>query len=536
MEGERQHHHNNDLERWRFRDSGGFLSSDHNNILFPKGFPAAAGNYIRPPPSSFTHLNNNQFILPYDNKPVFSTPSYLEEWGDKFRINPNSLRVSNDALFQVNPYPARDPGFSLNPTPRSVYNDDLETMFNRMSLLSSGGNDRFRTFPCGNMRKGFGLAGNPNTNSSSSSSNNNRSTRFVGGGFVSPPHPPPPRNTSSSGSGRGERCYKFTSVEEVRGKIVAVTKEQQSCRVLQQKLGEGRPEDVEMIFSEVKDHVCELMVDQSGNYLVQKLFQACNTQQMTQLLLEVVKDGCRLLAICLDMHGTRAMQTMLRHLTTADQRGLVVGALRHVTVTLTKSVNGHHVIQHCIKFFSNEEKKQILNVVANNCLSIATDKSGCCVLQHCVENADVQSRERLVAEIIVNSLVLSEHPYGNYVVQNIVGLKNPQCTGEIVNQLAGSFVGLSMDKYGSNVVEKCLKESEERQANRIIQEIIYSPHFLMVLQDPFGNYVVQSALSISKGGLLHEMVDIINMHYTSLQSHPHGKRVLAKTRGNKLRL
>ncbi|VFQ72072.1 unnamed protein product [Cuscuta campestris] len=495
MEGERQrHHNNNDLERWRFRDSGGrFLSSDHNNnILFPKGFPAAAaGNYIRPPPSSFSHLNSNQFILPYDNKPMFSTPSYLEDWGDdKFHINPNNLRASNDALFQVNPpYLARDPGFSLNPTLRSVYSDDLETMFNRMSLLSSG-----------NLRKGFGLAGgNPNTNNNNN--NNNRSTRFVG-------------NTSSSGGGggRGERCYKFTSVEEVRGKIVAATKEQQSCRVLQQKLGEGRPEDVEMIFSEVKDHVCELMVDQSGNYLVQKLFQACNAQQMTQLLLEVVKDGCQLLAICLDMHGTRAMQTMLRHLTTADQRGLVVGALRHVTVTLTKSVNGHHVIQHCIKFFSNDEKK------------------------HCVENADVQSRERLVAEIIVNSLVLSEHPYGNYVVQNIVGLKNPKCTGEIVNQLAGSFVGLSMDKYGSNVVEKCLKESEERQANRIIQEIIYSPHFLMVLQDPFGNYVVQSALSISKGGLLHEMVDIINMHYTSLQSHPHGKRVLAKTRGNKLRL
>lgn len=51
-------------------------------------------------------------------------------------------------------------------------------------------------------------------------------------------------------------------------------------------------------------------------------------------------------------------------------------------------------------------------MIADNCLDIATDKSGCCVLQHCVENADGQSRERLVAEITANSIVLSEHPYG----------------------------------------------------------------------------------------------------------------------------
>lgn len=51
------------------------------------------------------------------------------------------------------------------------------------------------------------------------------------------------------------------------------------------------------------------------------------------------------------------MQTMLQHLTTKEQRALVVSVLRRITVTLTKSVNGHHVIQHCVKFFSHEEKK-----------------------------------------------------------------------------------------------------------------------------------------------------------------------------------
>lgn len=56
--------------------------------------------------------------------------------------------------------------------------------------------------------------------------------------------------------------------------------------------------------------------------------------------------------------------------------------------------------------------QHILNVVADNCLEIATDKSGCCVLQQCVAHAKGEPQIRLLAEIVANALVLSEHPYG----------------------------------------------------------------------------------------------------------------------------
>lgn len=182
--------------------------------------------------------------------------------------------------------------------------------------------------------------------------------------------------------------------------------------------------------------------------------------------------------------------------------------------------------------------QHILNVVADNCLDIATDKSGCCVLQQCVAHAQGEPRDRLIAEITSNSLILSEHPYGyvlflyliifrpsfslkillsfqgvnylsdwtelfallirNYVVQYILGLRIPHVTADIIAQLTGSYVSLSMNKYGSNVVEKCLREAEGDQVLHIINEITNSPNFLRVLQDPYGNYVAQSALNISK--------------------------------------
>ncbi|CAL5329353.1 unnamed protein product [Camellia sinensis] len=290
----------------------------------------------------------------------------------------------------------------------------------------------------------------------------------------------------------------LVSLEELRGRIVLAAMDQRGCRFLQKKFEARNPEEIEMIFSEVKDHVRELMVHQFGNYFIQKFFEVCSQEQITQMLLLVVSDERQLINICGDMHGTRAMQKLLNYLITGEQKSIIISVLRRITATLTKSLNGHHVIQHCLKFFSSEEIKHLLTVVADNCLEIATDKSGCCVLQQCVLHAEGEPRERLLAEITGNALILAEHPYGNYVVQYMLGLRIPEVTAGILAQLVGSHVSLAMNKYGSNVVEKCLREAGEDQVSRIIREIVSSQNFLMVLQDPYGNYVAQSALAISK--------------------------------------
>ncbi|KAK4476992.1 hypothetical protein RD792_016193, partial [Penstemon davidsonii] len=297
---------------------------------------------------------------------------------------------------------------------------------------------------------------------------------------------------------RSRHRRSYSSLEDLRGRILFVAKDQEGCRFLQKTFEDGKPEEIYMIYLELKDHIRELMVDQFGNYLIQKIFEVCSEEQMNQLLMMVVKDERSLVSICHDSHGTRAMQKMIETLTTREQRKLVISVLRRITVTLTKSMNGHHVIQHCLKFFPSEDNKHILNVVADNCLEIATDKSGCCVLQQCAVHAQGEPLDRLVAEITANVLILAEHPYGNYVVQYILGLHIPRATEHILSQLAGSYVSLSTNKYGSNVVEKCLKESEGDEPVQIINELVNSPNFLAVLQDPYGNYVAQSALTVSR--------------------------------------
>lgn len=155
------------------------------------------------------------------------------------------------------------------------------------------------------------------------------------------------------------------------------------------------------------------------------------------------------------------------------------------------------------------------------------------------------------------------------MIQHIIDKIGPEILQDILTRLRGKYVSLSMNKHGSNVVEKCLKESNSEQyTSMIIIELINSPHFLDVLQDPYGNYVAQSALEVStvrfnsliiifitkialskiiiiilvsifflvsymQGRTHTDLVRLVLMHEKSLHSHPHGKRVLQQARTSK---
>lgn len=111
--------------------------------------------------------------------------------------------------------------------------------------------------------------------------------------------------TSYAGSDSGHRArwVDNSSMEELRGKILTVVEDQQGVRALQKKIEEGSVDDLEILFSEVKDHLSELMCHQSGNYLIQTLCEVCNEHQMTQLVLLVTSDDRNFVSTCHDMHG-----------------------------------------------------------------------------------------------------------------------------------------------------------------------------------------------------------------------------------------
>lgn len=95
----------------------------------------------------------------------------------------------------------------------------------------------------------------------------------------------------------------YCLMEGAKGSIYLMAKDQHGSRLLQRKLAEGNPIEINMIFLELIDHVVELMTDQFGNYVIQMLFEVCNNHQQMQILHAISRKPGEIVRISCDMHG-----------------------------------------------------------------------------------------------------------------------------------------------------------------------------------------------------------------------------------------
>lgn len=113
------------------------------------------------------------------------------------------------------------------------------------------------------------------------------------------------------------------------------------CRFLQKELDSG-PERVTAIFEEVYEHMSQLMIgawpcccvtclsdgcarlDPFGNYLCQKLFAKCDHEQRLQILQTI---SPKVVSVSLNMHGTRAVQSVVKSLDSDEQVKLMMKSL-----------------------------------------------------------------------------------------------------------------------------------------------------------------------------------------------------------------
>ncbi|KAJ8771634.1 hypothetical protein K2173_026811 [Erythroxylum novogranatense] len=319
----------------------------------------------------------------------------------------------------------------------------------------------------------------------------------------------------------------ISSLAEIQGYIYLLAQDQNGCRFLQKIFDEGTSRDVQIIFDEIIDHTVELMLKPFGNYVIQKLLDVCNEEQRFHIVHMVTKESGKLINICLNTYGTRVVQKLIETLKTRQQISLVVLALKPGFLDLTKDQNGNHVIQRCLQCLSDEDNKFIFDAAVKFCVEIATHRHGCCVMQRCIAHSKGKSQDRLITEISKNGLLLAQDPFGNYVVQFIIELKSPSAITNLLSQFKGHYIHLSTQKFSSHVVEKCLKYFEENRS-QIIYELLSVSHFEQLMQDPYANYVIQSALAVTKGGPLYSsLVEAVRPHMM-LRTSPYCKRIFSR--------
>ncbi|KAJ2479229.1 hypothetical protein EV174_004077 [Coemansia sp. RSA 2320] len=315
------------------------------------------------------------------------------------------------------------------------------------------------------------------------------------------------------------------TLEELKGTIFDVCKDQYGCRFLQKKLEDGQEDQIELIFIEVLPHSSSLMTDPFGNYLCQKLLEHCNVKQRTQIIAGVAPD---LASISLNMHGTRAVQKIIELLSTQEQIDLIIGALRGSVVQLIRDLNGNHVIQKCLSRLSSKNNQFIYDSVSSSCSDVATHRHGCCVFQRCIDYAADQQKGQLVNVVISQALKLVQDPFGNYVVQYVLDLNVMDFSEPLIRMFVGHICGLSVQKFSSNVMEKCIRIASPATRKMLVAPLLQREKLDMLMRDSYGNYVVQTALDFADQQQRADIIEAILPLLPLIRHTPFGKRIYIK--------
>ncbi|AGO13783.1 AaceriAGL086Cp [[Ashbya] aceris (nom. inval.)] len=327
--------------------------------------------------------------------------------------------------------------------------------------------------------------------------------------------------------------YADAKLEDYIGKLYSLCKDQHGCRFLQRQLDVAGPDAATSIFEETKQYVVELMTDSFGNYLIQKLVERVTTEQRITL---VKSSADQFVSIALDPHGTRALQKLVECICSEEESRIIIASLKNSVVQLSKDLNGNHVVQKCLQKFSPADSQFIFDAACADCVKIATHRHGCCVLQRCLDYGSDEQRDQLCAQVLANVDVLTLDPFGNYVVQYILTkeaeLPPPTYTAKIVAALKPRIIELSLHKFGSNVVEKILRTPAV--AELMISELLATggqPGVEQLLHDGFGNYVLQTALDVSKTAnsfLYTRLTDLLKPALVGpIRNTPHGRRIMS---------
>ncbi|PKU59104.1 Putative pumilio like 7, chloroplastic [Dendrobium catenatum] len=235
-----------------------------------------------------------------------------------------------------------------------------------------------------------------------------------------------------------------------------------------------------------------------------------------------------------NQHGCRFLQKKLTQCSQEDIDEILFEIICHIVELITHPF-GNYFVQKLLELCNEVQMTLILKVITRTTGELF--RMSCDMHGFTTDDILLLSLSLpplilflLVVECYTGEDFMSLYGEENYVVQFVLDLKDPRTIAAVLNQLKGNYEHLSMQKYGSNVVEKCLKFSGENNCVQIIEELMNSPRLRQILQDKYGNYVMQSALSESKmyRDLHVALVATIKRHDWALRNSPYGKKVLSR--------
>jgi len=153
---------------------------------------------------------------------------------------------------------------------------------------------------------------------------------------------------------------------------------------------------------------------------------------------------------------------------------------------------GNYLFTKLIERCDTAQREKVVSKILQDLLSIAFDMYGTQSLQKMMPFLTENQIEMLTSTLKMSTISLIKHNKANYLIQYCLDHLPAKHNQWIYDAVSENVEEVGRDRVGCVIVKRCIDHASDEQRNRLTTEI--ARKVLGLVQDPFGNYVVQHVL------------------------------------------
>nr|OQO30390.1 hypothetical protein B0A51_02350 [Rachicladosporium sp. CCFEE 5018] len=203
-----------------------------------------------------------------------------------------------------------------------------------------------------------------------------------------------------------------------------------------------------------------------------------------------------ILGLCTDQQGCRFLQRKLDERDLHSVQVIFEEASPHIVKLMTDPF-GNYLCQKLLENCDDDQRTTLIRNCMAQMTQIALNQHGTRALQKMIEFVSTDEQIQLIIEAMRFDVVqLIQDLNGNHVIQKCLNHLTSANAQFIFDAVGVHCVAVGTHRHGCCVLQRCVDHASGLQKGKLIRQI--SQNALNLVQDPFGNYVVQYILDIQE--------------------------------------
>ncbi|SZF03304.1 unnamed protein product [Blumeria hordei] len=236
--------------------------------------------------------------------------------------------------------------------------------------------------------------------------------------------------------------------------------------------------------------------------------------------------GGEIYTICKDQHGCRYLQKKLEERNPDEVHQIWLETNKHVIELMTDPF-GNYLCQKLLEYCNDNERTVLIENASRDLVRIALNQHGTRALQKMIEHITTQGQiETIIAALRYRVVELIQDLNGNHVIQKCLNKLTSHDAQFIFDAVGKHCVDVGTHRHGCCVLQRCIDHADGEQKAWLIRQI--SNNAYVLVQDPFGNYVVQYILDLNESIFTEPLVAMFKGRVGQLSKQKFSSNVIEK--------